>query len=251
MSLRLKEIVSRGLQRLGWTLERYPPRRPPADALPELLRRVIQVYDVDLVIDVGANRGQYASLIRSLGYSGRIVSFEPATASYQVASELAVSDRRWEVHQLALGAASGEASLNVAEDDSVSSFLSPTRWYLSRYPQGGTIRTETVSVQRLNLVWGSLVRPAERVLLKSDTQGHDLSVIAGAAGMLDKVVAVQLELSVQHIYNNMIDYLEAIATVQDLGLVPAGFFLVDADESLRAVEFDGIFVKSRGLRSGR
>ena len=37
----------------------------------------LRAFDIDLVIDIGANEGQFANVLRAGGYLGRIVFFEP------------------------------------------------------------------------------------------------------------------------------------------------------------------------------
>ena len=46
---------------------------------PELDRRIklLKNYNIDVIIDVGANIGQYGAELRNIGYEGKIISFEP------------------------------------------------------------------------------------------------------------------------------------------------------------------------------
>lgn len=98
-----------------------PPPSPPAGArVPPALR-----FGCDLVLDVGANTGQYAARLRELGYGGKILSFEPLPDAHAQLLARAAADPLWEVHpRCALGAAAGTGALNVA-GNSVSSSLLP------------------------------------------------------------------------------------------------------------------------------
>ncbi len=69
------------LRRLHETLRLNSDPVPWDDSLPQPamqahLRNLLQLHRIDLVLDVGANRGQFARLVRQLGFLGRIVSFE-------------------------------------------------------------------------------------------------------------------------------------------------------------------------------
>ncbi len=79
----------------------------------EQIRHVLSKYRANVVIDVGANRGQYARALRRTGYKGWIVSFEPVLLDYEALVEAAARDPRWTVHQLALGDCDGTIEMNV------------------------------------------------------------------------------------------------------------------------------------------
>ena len=79
-------------------VQRYPAS-DPLHGLSVLLQHLA----VDLVVDVGANDGGYATALRELGYRRRIVSFEPLAEPFARLSERAGSDGSWDVVQCALG----------------------------------------------------------------------------------------------------------------------------------------------------
>jgi hypothetical protein len=72
-------------------------------------------YGVHLVIDVGANSGQYASGLRAAGYAGRIVSFEPLSEPHGRLAAASSRDADWDCRQLALGRRPGTRTINVSD----------------------------------------------------------------------------------------------------------------------------------------
>jgi len=63
---------------LNLKVDKLAPRSNPDLQLVCGLRQ----FQIDLIVDVGANEGQFASEIRYFGYSGRVVSFEPLSNAY-------------------------------------------------------------------------------------------------------------------------------------------------------------------------
>src|SRR5262245_16825242 len=100
----MKNGVKRALRFLGFELHRYSIQTSAAAQLDHL----ISYLGIDLVLDVGSNIGQYARELRSHGYRGRIVSFEPSEAAHTELVKAAQGDAGWSVaSRMALGRASG------------------------------------------------------------------------------------------------------------------------------------------------
>lgn len=243
-----------GLGAAGFEIRRRPAK--PA-TLPPAARRdrhatidahvaiVLKQLDVELVIDVGANVGQFATNLRDGGYRGRIVSIEPVASNVAVLREAAAPDGDWSVHSFALGRESGEMTINVPRNTLLSSFLAPNDYARHRFPDSELDGTELVAVHRLDEVFDSLAEPLvnPRTYLKMDTQGWDLEVLAGATGCLDHVVGLQTEISMKPIYEGMPSYLESLARLDALGFGVTGFYPVTRDYDLRVIEYDCVLVR--------
>ena len=145
------------------------------------------------------------------------------------------------MHRLALGREDGVAQLNVAREANFTSFLEPNQFSVERFGGSAVDRQEEVEVKRLDGL--DLVGPDARVLLKTDTQGWDLEVIEGAAGCLDRVVALQVELSVRPIYEGSTDWLATLARLRELGFRPAQLTSVGRDDALGLLELDCLLVR--------
>ena len=217
-----------------------------------LLRVTLRQLAVNLVIDVGAHEGEYATRLRAkVNFKGPIVSFEPQAEAFQVLSKRFAGDLNWRGRREALGDRAGDAELHVFSDGMFSSLHAPAAYGLDRYGFLGTSETESVSIARLDDLAGDLLGSVEepRVLLKVDTQGHDLAVLAGAHSMLDRaVVAVQAEISVKAIYDGVPEMSETLARLREMGLEIVGLFPIARDrDGLRVMEFDGLFLCNRAL----
>lgn len=188
------------------------------------LRKLLALLRINCVIDVGANIGQFAYDLRGIGFTGRIVSFEPLSAEFAALSKAREGDLAWEGFQKALGQKTGSARIGVPKLSVMSSLLSPIR-------EQAVMRYEDVQICRLDSMFPHLVRNIQepRVLLKMDTQGYDLEVFHGARGCVDRICGLVSELSVRPLYERMPHYTEALGVYE-----AAGFNLYDLSVVSRA-----------------
>jgi FkbM family methyltransferase len=229
------------LGRLGYELR---AQRPPAEDLRR--EKLLASEGIDLVLDVGANVGQYGERLRLSGYRGRIVSFEPLAKAFGELERRAAGDPGWETIRVALGDADGEAEINVAGNSFSSSLLPMGPRHLQSAPESAYIGRENVPTARLDSVWDRVVAGAERPWLKLDVQGYEMNVLAGVGSRLDAIRVVQAELALEPLYDGDVPWRELVHWLEQRGFALAGLEPGFEDpESGRMLQFDGIFVRGQ------
>ena len=203
------------------------------------LRKFFRQFEINCVLDVGANTGGYARLLRRLGYRGKIVSFEPNPDAFAVLRGEFRDDPAWQGQCVALGSSRGRVAFHVATSNNESSFLDR--------PEGDWVaRVDEVELIPLDALFADLVKPLDRprVFLKMDTQGYDLEVIRGATACLDGIVAIQSEVSVQPLYEGMTHYTDALAHYESLGYTLMHLALVlRGKKHENVVEYDALMAR--------
>jgi FkbM family methyltransferase len=239
----MKRALRALLNRAGVDVVRHRP-------VPEHLARrahLLSRFGVTVVLDVGANAGIYARELRSIGYRGRIVSFEPLSTAYAALSAYAAADPAWEAVNVALGAQPGEVVLNVAGNSWSSSVRPMLDTHLAAAPESAYVGTQAARMETLDAVFDRYVRPGDRVWLKIDTQGHERDVLAGAAASLPRIATLQLEMSPVRLYED-----EALFTEMYDWVVARGYACVHLEPGLidpadeRLLSLDGYFHRTAG-----
>jgi FkbM family methyltransferase len=208
-------------------------------------QRLFETLGTDLVLDIGANAGQYGVEIRRGGYAGRIVSFEPASETFARLRAVAQPDPQWTARQLALGSSPGRATLNVAANEGKSSsFLDQREVTFGTTATMRYVGSETVEVSTLETVGPEVASEHDRIAMKVDVQGLELKVLEGAGSFLDHVQAIETELSLYPMYEDQPEWRQVCDRTQELGFA---FFAVDPGysdpKSGRLVEMDALFVR--------
>lgn len=193
---------------------------------PSIMKSILEEYQVDLVLDVGANVGQFALGMRRL-YKGPIVSFEPVSSTFALLRNTAPDDKNWYKFNYALGSESGEQYMNVYEMNQLSSLLEMKEDIAKRL--GGGVVTplkELVKIRRLDDIVNELPFDihARKILLKIDTQGYDLEVFKGARSIRENIVAIQTEVYQSPFYVKAPPWTESIKEYTDAGFKFAGLY---------------------------
>jgi FkbM family methyltransferase len=185
-----KQAVQRFFRRLGLDIRWHVPN--PVHALSTLL----DLYGVDMVLDIGANSGNSGQYLRNIGFGGRIVSFEPVSGVYRQLAARAANDPNWACENIALGAEAGERRIHVSGAGGVSSSLLSSTGHMERCaPELRVVGSEMVRVETLESVIERHYPQGSRLLLKIDAQGCEKHILEGAGSQLAKVVGMRIELS--------------------------------------------------------
>ncbi len=203
--------------------------------------------NINCVVDVGANKGQYGMGLRENGYKGFIFSFEPVMENYLELVHRCKNDPMWSCFHYALGREESKKTINITRDSVFSSFLHPSIYAESTSSAKVQIdKTEEVPIRRLDAILPDLLKGMEnpRIFLKMDTQGYDLEVLNGAGTCIQDMLALQSEISILPLYNDMPDYISALSAYKKLGFEVSGFYPIGRDpHSYAIVEFDCVMVK--------
>ena len=240
-----KAVVAAAARRLGVDLVRFGGVRHAVGRRARLLAAL----GIDLVIDVGANQGQFAFEIRGSGYAGQIISVEPLTAPFRRLSAFASRDGNWTVIQSAVGALPGSGYMHVAANRGASSsFLPMLELHARVAPQARIVTDEEVRIATIDALVRPYLTDRSAIFTKIDVQGYELEVLAGGSDILSQSPLVQLEMSLIPLYEGGCTYPDVLKFMGE-----QGFSLIGIEPGLSSatgvlLQADGIFAAGPSLQ---
>lgn len=189
---------------------------------------ILKDLNIDLVLDVGANEGQYAKSMRRIGYEGRIISFEPLKVAFLKLQKASSSDHLWIVNNYALGNENINSSINISSNSYSSSIMEMTNFHKSASKESAYIDKQNIEIKTLDSIFAGLSKGALNILLKIDTQGFEKNVLLGSLQSLSSLSAIQLEVSMVELYQGEDIFLEIINFLDSINFkvvsIEPGFF---------------------------
>lgn len=243
----LKRFIKVILKQFGLELHWVRPNTPSAIDIAALHTVAsLRKFKIDLVLDVGANFGQFAREVRQGGYEGRIVSFEPLSQAHDELQQSSESDLMWDAFpRCALGDHDGVVEINIAGNSQSSSILPMLESHLSAAPESAYQGKEIVPIRTLDAIAGQYIKDARAPFLKIDTQGFEWQVLDGARAALPHVKGILVELSLVPLYEGQHLWREVIARLEAEGFTLWAFMPVFSDPvSGQTLQMDGIFYRT-------
>ena len=191
------------------------------------LKKFIKEFKIDSIYDVGANNGQYAQMLRKkVNFQGNIFSFEPFSKIYEELKKNAKNDDNWHTFNYAISNTSGIKKLNVAQNDQMNSFQKSSIEETDILKDINTqyefenVKTKTLSEAIIDI---SSNANCKNILLKLDTQGHDLTILKSSDN-LKFFSGIQCEIAFKSIYLDAPKYYETIQFLEKSGFELSAIF---------------------------
>jgi len=177
-----------------------------------------------IVLDVGANRGQFALDLLAV-QKPQIFCFEPLPEAFAQLEDLQKLHPQITPIQMAVSNVSGETEFHVTEGDVGSSLLAPVANQTSQWLTPSSAGLISVQCTRLD-EWIVSHDIGNVELLKSDAQGFDRRVIESAGKFLspDSIGAILVELNFHRFYEGQDSFYGIMESLCTKGYFLAGMY---------------------------
>lgn len=245
MIRRLKRALRNSIEARGYVVR---PTSMFGVSMEADLGRLLQNRDAPLIIDVGANAGQWLTSIKRTFPNARVLCYEPDSRAFAELQSAAGTFSGVECVQCALGAEAGRLRF-FRNANSVTSSLLPTATTTEKLPYSEQLRPfDQVEVEVRTLSSELARHGLARVdLLKTDCQGFDLRVLQGAAAEIERgaIGLIVTEVLFHREYENQSWFYETMPWLQQRGFFLVGIYGVMHDEGGRMLFGDALFARER------
>lgn len=204
---------------------------------------ILRQADFRMIVDIGANRGQFALAARQWAPRARVISFEPLPGPALVFSSVFAGDDRVVLHESAIGPLPERREMHISARDDSSSLLPISRLQSQIFPGTAEISTIEVSVAPLE----AFMRPDDvraPAMLKLDVQGFEYEALSGCASLLSLFDFIYCECSFMELYSGQKPAGEVIEWLSDRSFALRGVFNPAYDRRGDAIQADFLFVRN-------
>jgi FkbM family methyltransferase len=200
--------------------------------------------DINTVLDVGANTGQFASLIHGVLPESDIYSFEPIGDCFQELKRRMGHVKGFQAFQCALGERDGDVEMHRSEFSPSSSVLAMEQLHAKLFPHTAKTWVERIPMRTLDGVVAELTLRSN-ILIKIDVQGYEDRVIRGGRRAVGRARALIVEASFQRLYESQIMFDSLYKTLTELGFRYSGNMdQLNSPLNGSVVQCDAVFLRA-------
>jgi FkbM family methyltransferase len=202
--------------------------------------KLLKSLNIETIVDIGANKGQFALVSRYCFPGAKIVSFEPLSAPAKIFNQVFKDDRDTVLHNVAIGPKEEETIIHISQSDDSSSLLPISDLQEEVFPGTSEASTATVTVAPLGIFLSKadIKSPA---LLKLDVQGFELEALMGCESLLASFDSIYCECSFVELYSGQKMAPDIIAWLHKRGFILKGAYNMSYDAKGQAVQADFMF----------
>lgn len=230
---RINSIIKQAARHFGIEISKHltPPDHDPV--FDQWVSKLRSSGPIQVVFDVGANRGQRFARLRSEFPDAAIYAFEPGLSAFAELEKRTTNDAKAKLFQIAFGEHDGSASLHENADDVTNSLLTNSRHISEFAPPEMCVPIKTTSVPLMRIDTFCLKKSVERIdLLKIDAQGYERYILDGAGDFLSPstIRSLFLEVLFVDLYQNQTWCGEVMELLRSRGYRFFGFTDIESDE---------------------
>lgn len=204
----------------------------------------LQCMRSNYIVDIGANRGQFALAARKCCPSAKIISFEPLAEPASIFRSVFADDPLTTLHETGIGCQEQETDIHVSKADDSSSLLPITSLQTGLFPGTGEKEIRKIQVKRLDSILHreDIGKPS---LLKIDVQGFEKQVLEGCNSLLQEFTYIYVECSFVELYANQSLAPEVISFLAESGFGLSGIYNIYYNKKGLAIQGDFLFKNDR------
>lgn len=232
MSKYWKKIVKKFLKSLGYDIDRKRRLKH---------YREILSYNFAVILDIGANVGQFSQEMLDVFPNAQIYAFEPIASCFEKLKK--ISNKQFHPLPYALGNKNGEVEINVSSYSQSSSLLPMSDMHKEIFPHTAGSHKETIRIRRLDDIVKE-INIKIPLLIKMDVQGYEKEIILGGRETFKKASAVISETSFVPLYKGQPLAEEIRNLLEELGFEYQGFLNQKKhSQTGKALFEDSLFIK--------
>ncbi|CAB4243940.1 SAM-dependent methyltransferase [Methylacidimicrobium sp. AP8] len=203
--------------------------------------RLLACHSCSTLVDVGANRGQFALVARRAWPEARIYSFEPLAEPCRRFRKLFAGDSRVRLFPAGIAPERERRTIHLSRKEDSSSLL-PIGAQAEFFP--GTEEAGRVDVEVGPLgEWLSAKEIESPAFLKIDVQGFEAEVLRGCEGLLERFAYVYVEASFVELYQGQELADQVVSFLRERGWRLEGVYNLAYAPDGRAIQGDFFFVR--------
>lgn len=204
---------------------------------------ILKTINYSSVVDIGANKGQFSLVAKTVAPQTLILAFEPLSAPVSRFKCIFHNTQDINVYQFAISNSEGSSIIHVSQKEDSSSLLPIGKLQNQIFPGTKESHTETITTKCLDsvLTEEQIIMPA---LLKLDVQGFELNALKGCESLLHRFEHIYVECSFVELYEGQSLAHEVIAMLQAKNFKLKGIYNTYYDKNGIAIQADFLFQKN-------